>query len=127
MDRSIIRLAARILNFLPSALQHTRSMLPQAPLPDASILLRDMNGWYAAVGPTILVARTRTGSSTMWHALNIILLRYCLERNLDDPAVQLSARSILEILEAAGDKIEYLNWVSDTLTAMLLLNPTSHS
>ena len=73
MDRSIIRLAARVLNFLPSALQHTQLTLPLAPLPDASIVLHDMNGWYAAVGPTILVARTRTGSLTMWYTLNIIL------------------------------------------------------
>lgn len=126
MDRGIIRLAARVLGFLPAALQHVQSILPDAALPETSLLLHDMNQWYTTVATTILAARTRTGSLTMWHALNIILLRYYLERGLDDQAVQLSARSILEILEAAGDKIEYLNW-SLIVACSVLVDPAQRA
>jgi hypothetical protein len=56
--------------------------------------------------------RTRIGSLSYWHMCRILLRKYIQDRPLDDVECQSSAKAILELCAEAGDKIEFLNWVS---------------
>jgi hypothetical protein len=59
--------------------------------------------------------RTRIGSLALWNATNIIVRYGLLGAPLEDGSVQSAALDILNLCIEAGDKIEYLNWVSESL------------
>lgn len=56
--------------------------------------------------------RTRIGSLAYWHMCRILLRKFIQDGPLDDAECQSSAKSILDLCVEAGDKIEFLNWVS---------------
>lgn len=56
--------------------------------------------------------RTRIGTLGYWHACVILLLRELESRKRTDEEVQDSAQRILDLCDAAGEKIEFMMWVS---------------
>lgn len=62
--------------------------------------------------------RTRIGSLAYWHLCMILLEKDLKGGRIDDPAVQSSARTILDLCVETGDKIEFMNWVRRLATSI---------
>jgi hypothetical protein len=77
-----------------------------------SRLQQDLEQWYAQSPGMAMDPRTHMGSLAMWHACKILLRRDLQNQSRADSDIQASVRATLELCLEAGDKIEYMNWVS---------------
>lgn len=82
----------------------------------------DLSTWRAEAPARYMAPRTMIGSMTMWHGLQILMLRDMQKRGRDDADVQSSASAILELCIEVGDKVEFLNW-SLIISASVLIDP----
>jgi hypothetical protein len=68
--------------------------------------------------------RTITGSMAYWHACMILMMVDLQGRERNDEDVQICAKEVIRLGREAGDKIEYMMWVStisaNTFTILLL-------
>ena len=80
-----------------------------------SQLEADLGRW--TLNESVGDQRTRIGSLAYWHMCRILLRKYIQDLPMEDPDCQSSAKAILELCVEAGDKIEFLNWVSAAHTS----------
>ncbi|WOO78823.1 Aspercryptin biosynthesis cluster-specific transcription regulator atnN [Vanrija pseudolonga] len=76
--------------------------------------------WRAEASARYMTPRTMIGSMTLWHMLQIMMLRDVQKRPRDDTEVQSSAAAILELCIEVGDKVEFLNWALLYASSVLL-------
>lgn len=134
IQRRIFRLSATIVNLLASKITLIRAGIdftsPFDPIhPGAewelpaslayttylnqlSLVEQDLQQWWIEKDTMRMDARTRIGSLTYWHLCTILLEKDLKGGRMDDPVVQSSARTILDLCVETGDKIEFMNWVS---------------
>lgn len=98
----------------PSSSSAPKPLPPQTAESGQKVLL-DLQAWRASILPGLaghIDARTYTGSMAYWHACMILLLRDLEGRGREDERVQESAREAIRLGREAGDKAEFMMWVS---------------
>jgi hypothetical protein len=81
--------------------------------PDQILALSsEMDLWKISFDSSDILERYRCGSLAFWHACRIIVWRNGMNVTMGHADVQSAAMEILRLCTAAGDKVEYMNWVS---------------
>lgn len=137
-DRSMVRLAATVLTLYsrwrkfeahyrplneldPAVSLHSPAAMERMELSrQLSNVQVEMATWRSEAPARYLAPRTMIGSMTLWHGMQIILLRDMQKRGRDDADVQSSASAILELCIEVGDKVEFLNWSLIVACSVLL-------
>ena len=117
ISRQVIRLAADMIvqiRMRPS--EHGSTQLEDMNAIKITDSLAALERWREEHAYATWTERTRIGSMAVWNATHIILRYGLLDAPVEDPSVQAAAMDILDLCIQAGDKIEYLNWVSDGVT-----------
>ena len=92
--------------------------------PDQILALSsEMELWKISLDSSDILERYRCGSLAFWHACRIILWRNGMNVLVDPADVQSAAMEILRLCTAAGDKVEYMNWVSISISASTSIQP----
>lgn len=92
----------------------SRSLPPQTSESGQKVM-GDLQAWRTMALPVLsqkMDPRTYTGSMAYWHACMILLLRDLDGLERGDEAVQECAREVVRLGREAGDKVEFMMWVS---------------
>ncbi|EKD01466.1 hypothetical protein A1Q2_04215 [Trichosporon asahii var. asahii CBS 8904] len=137
-DRSMVRLAATVLTLYsrwrkfeahyrplneldPAVSLHSPAAMERMELSRQLTNVQvEMSTWRSEAPARYMAPRTMIGSMTLWHGMQIILLRDMQKRGRDDADVQSSASAILELCIEVGDKVEFLNWSLIVACSVLL-------
>ncbi|OCF57851.1 hypothetical protein L486_05316 [Kwoniella mangroviensis CBS 10435] len=105
ISRSLITLYATLSSFLITT--GTSSFMDTEM---AHRIESDWNAWVMTEGALESEERVKAGSSAIWQAGNISILRKIHKASRTDERVQKAAMAVLEICASVGDKVEYMNW-----------------
>jgi hypothetical protein len=92
-----------------------------AALPDPALVrqwVQDMHAWRLSIvnaSGEVMDSRTRLGSMAYWHACMMGYYRVIEKRGRGDAEVQVSAVAVLDGVVEAGEKVEFILWVSLSL------------